>query len=219
MFASFNLKDEVMEIQIKYSKNKLAVPVVNNTYLHSSFNPIKEAESFIENHLTTLKEKNKILVLGLGFGYHIDQIIHHLNNFHSTYQIVVIEPNKQIVNGVKGFRPELLSKITVLSPSSPEELYESEIFVQFLMSKPGMISHPTSLNLNLDFFNRFLSYKADQSLASVINRLSAANQLYLKKYPLNSNLEDVMQAVSEKTSLDSKNDYLVMALKSLKAEA
>lgn len=208
-----------MDIQIKYSKNKLPVPQVGSTLLHSNFNPIKEAENLVENHLTTLKNKNHILVLGLGFGYHIDQILHHLQNFHSTYQVVVVEPNKQILNAMTGFRPEILNKITVLCTANPDELYQSENFVKFLMNKPGMIAHPTSLNLYQDFFNKFLSYKADQSLAQIIERLSAQTQLYLKRYSLNSNFEDVIQSVSEKTMLDQKNDFLVMGLKTLKLEA
>ncbi|MEI8346869.1 MAG: hypothetical protein WCG27_05350, partial [Pseudomonadota bacterium] len=63
----------VSTFEIKYSKTNHPIPVINGVHLHSVYNPIKEAETFISKQEKILKEKNHILFLGLGFGHHIDQ--------------------------------------------------------------------------------------------------------------------------------------------------
>ncbi len=75
-----------------YSKNNLPILKYKNTYIHSLYDPIKEAERQVQ-----LKNKEKttlILVFGLGYGYHISHLLSKLAE--QPCVIIVFEYSKDI---------------------------------------------------------------------------------------------------------------------------
>ncbi|MFZ4713002.1 MAG: hypothetical protein ACOYL6_04805 [Bacteriovoracaceae bacterium] len=200
--------------EIRKSKHGEYIPVVNGVFIHSAYNPIREAESFVENHLSTLRQKNNILVLGLGIAYHIDQMLHHLNNFHSQYRLVVIEPMKSMAEACKEFNPQSLKKIILLTGKDVTDLYQDPNFIRFLMNKPGVIAHPASLNLHAEYFRELLSYEADQSLRAFAARMPANLIPYFNQFSPNTNLDTIFQQLEVKTKLEQPADYLLAALAS-----
>ncbi|WP_242852359.1 hypothetical protein [Clostridium butyricum] len=64
-------------------------------YIHSRYNPIKEAEQFVNGNRDLLN-KNKILVYGVGLGYHINEILKRNN-----LVIYVFEWNEEIIKYCK----------------------------------------------------------------------------------------------------------------------
>ena len=159
--------------QLTTSRNGLTVPVINGIYLHSVYNPTKEAEAFTKGYETVLKQKNHVLVFGLGFGYHIEQIAKKLFTEHSDYEIVILETSKKLIEDFNTTRPFEDRRISIKFASSIEELFNDWQFVQFLMKKPAIIKHDASFGLSRDFYTQFLSYQAPQSISQYSKLLRA----------------------------------------------
>jgi hypothetical protein len=200
------------KIEIRKSKHGEMIPSINGVFVHSAYNPIREAEAFVENHLNTLRQKNNILVLGLGFAYHIDQIIYHLNNFHTQYRLVVIEPSLSMAEACQQIRPQNLNKIILLAGKEIKSLFEDANFIRFLMDKPGVIAHSTSFNMNSEYFSKLLSYEADQSIRAFAERMPASLIPYFNQFSPESNLSDILKNFEIKTSLNHSADYLLGAI-------
>src|SRR5690606_15650196 len=138
-------------------------PVINGVHLHSIFNPIKEAEAFAQNHLETIKTKNNFLFLGLGFGYHIDEVIKLAGNYHQEIGILIIEPNQKLIS-------DYLDEIgadkqeAIVHYSSLEDYFLDSNLIDFLMLKPAIIKHDPAYDINKDFFTKFLTHKPDPSI-------------------------------------------------------
>ena len=71
MKGTFLMDVEVYEI--KESKNGLKVPVIDGVYLHSIYDPQTEGKALLKRHQDSFEEKSSILILGLGYGYHIEE--------------------------------------------------------------------------------------------------------------------------------------------------
>lgn len=174
---------KVMDYTIKYSKTGVPVPVVNGVHLHSIYNPEKEAEIFVEKNLNIINEKNQLLILGLGFGHHLQQIFKYIENNKVIKEIIIIEPNQEVFRDYLklNFYPQnkvtdgakthmnLTANTSIFSGYEIEELYSDFPFIQFLAKRPGVLSHPVSLTLYQDYFKKFLSYKAPSDIQSIKN--------------------------------------------------
>lgn len=200
---------EANGIELQSSRNGLSIPVVNGVYLHSVYNPQKEAESFVEKHEQILAKKKNIIILGLGFGYHIEEVAKRMNQ-NGDYNIVVIEPNKNLVNLFEETRPFYDSNIQIICHESVEEFYVNESFVKFLTTKPGIIKLDTSFNLNKDFFKDFLTYKAKSELGHYKDYLTAESQSLLGHR--GDSLFNISREIKKQRFVNSKKDYLILAL-------
>ena len=72
-----NFTEKKPSIDFIIAKSGHIVPVVDQIYLHSVYDPIKEADDYVQTHEEDLKKNPTVLMLGLGFGYHIFQIINN----------------------------------------------------------------------------------------------------------------------------------------------
>ncbi|MFC1669680.1 motility associated factor glycosyltransferase family protein [Spirochaetota bacterium] len=87
--------NENSEIEVFESKTGHSVPIVNKEgkklYIHSRFDPYKEASRFVEGIETD--RFNLFIVLGFGFGYHIELLMERIRD---DSIILVIEKNPDI---------------------------------------------------------------------------------------------------------------------------
>ncbi|TKI53497.1 motility associated factor glycosyltransferase family protein, partial [Lysinibacillus mangiferihumi] len=65
---------------------------------HSRYNPIDEAEKFIES-INELNNVNHVLLIGVGLGYHIKGILRKYPNM----QFSIFEPNLQVLHAFLNF--------------------------------------------------------------------------------------------------------------------
>lgn len=95
----FNLINQTVnvesnEYQIVESKTLVPTLLINcynkKFYLHSKYDPVKEAERFIEENYD--EKINDYIIYGFGFGYHIRELI----NRNKNANIYVFETNKEI---------------------------------------------------------------------------------------------------------------------------
>lgn len=203
--------------EIKVSKTGHKVPIVDNIYLHSIYDPIKEASNFIEKIEENLITKNKILFLGLGFGYHINEAHTILDNHHcGDYSIVVIDPNKEVAKDCLSLKLLNENNITLYIDQEVHDLYSNKKLINFLLNKPFLISHPSSFNLYRDYFKEFLTHKCPQDIESIKKVLHKKELIDFLDRPeinpkksLNFYIENVLH---QKNIIKNKNDYLLLAL-------
>ena len=156
--------DSPIQLSITESKSKDMVPVINGKPLHSIHNPIREAEVFASNHLAQLHTKPNVLVLGLGFGYHVDEMAKILRLRHKEGRLVVVEPFKELVRLWGSYRPNKAGA-EVFTAASPLELYNHRELCRFLLLKPVVIIHQPSFELAKNYYQDFLRKRAATSIS------------------------------------------------------
>lgn len=204
----------VCDFEIKYTKDQLPIPVVHGIHLHSIYQPRKEAETFIAQNQGTLAEKNIILFLGLGLGYHLAAAIPVLEQLYGQdYLLGVIEPNQLTLENYYRFCPQDNQNIRIFCAAVPDELYLRSDFVNFLALGPKIIPHPASFNLYQDYFKKFMAYKAGTSLAEITQVVADTNlQAHLQKSSA-SDLQHFVQELQQKSLQDL--DYFFQAFAAL----
>jgi hypothetical protein len=204
----------ISSFEIRTSRTEQKVPVVNGVHLHSIYNPFKEAENLINSNLLALEGKNELLILGLGFGYHVNYAIEKMAEIHgNNFKVIVIEPNLQVHQECLNL--DLLNKKNVLvySGFTADELYSDLDLIHFLLRKPAMIAHPASFNLYQSYFKTFLTFEAPTKIGEII-KFTEVNQIknYLKTFEGHMSFEEaIYNQVPNKTEFSSM-DFLAMAL-------
>lgn len=217
-------KDNSMEelslyrYEVKVSKTEHKVPVVNDVHLHSIYNPIKEAAALIEKNKSLIKVKNELLVLGLGFGYHIEEAILLLEKeWGQNYKIIVIEPNEKVYSDYTKYSLINNNNIHIYAAEEIVELYKKKEFVDYLLNKPGIISHPASFNLYESYFKNLLSYKAPRTVSSFSSYITSSRVKECVN-DLNPDL-DITSAIDEKLYTNNTSvkddDHFLMAFQEM----
>jgi hypothetical protein len=204
----------ITSYEVRTSRTDQKVPVVNGVHLHSIYNPFKEAESLVQGQIESLKIKNEVLILGLGFAYHVNEIIEKLTVFHGdNFKVIIIEPNIQVYEDCINF--DLLNKKNVLiySGFNPNELYSDLDLVHFLLRKPAMIAHPPSFNLYQYYFKTILTFEAPKSIGAILDFVESSEiKNYLGQFsPDETMTEVIFNQIPQKQQL-SEIDFLAMAL-------
>ena len=205
------------QIEIRESKTGNPVPVVNGVHLHSSYNPTKEAESFVEKFEEVIQENRNILVLGLGFAYHIDRIVYQMKRYWGNdFQIMVIDPLNETEELLRENRQvDYGNNVIMHSGLTVSEVYDNRDIVDFLSTKPAVVPHTASFNLFQDYFKSLMSFTAKTDLISISNHISNPE---LKKYILSHESRsyfEMINSVNSKKTRWNKWDYLTLALNSI----
>jgi hypothetical protein len=207
----------VRSYEIKNARNKERIPVVNGVHLHSSYDPSKEAMSFVERHAETLQKKNEVLILGLGFGYHVNEIARILKEIHGKkFSIVVIEPNNEIYKDC--IKEGLLNtdNVTIYTGAVAKDFYNHGELTQFLLRKPAVIAHPSSFNLYQAFFKSFLSYEAPKTFGKMNTSACPPEiKVYLSKFSADENLDQAADTTFQKNAKLEELDFLLLALRAM----
>lgn len=207
----------IRSYEVKNARNKEKIPVVNGVHLHSSYDPGKEAATFIERHNDSLKTKNEVLVLGLGFAYHVNEIARILTENHGKkFKIVVIEPNNETYQDC--IKEGLLKSenVIVYTGSDAKDFYSHQDLTQFLLRGPAVIAHPSSFNLYQPFFKSFLSYEAPKAIGKMnIGITPPEIQEYLATHSQESTLDQASEVVFNKNIKLKELDFLLLALRGM----
>jgi hypothetical protein len=209
----------VLKYQIVESKSGHKIPKINNIHLHSTYDPRYEAERFILENEDLLKNNNKVLLLGLGFAYHAQYLVTFLKTLNQeNYQILIIEPNLKIVTDCESLGLLPAGNISIFSGIEPNDLFQNEEFLEFLLEKPAILPHPASFNLNSTYFKNFLAYRSDKSLEAVISQIRSREiKNYLEQFPKEATIDFILnEEISKNDILESPLDYFFLLLKNIK---
>lgn len=204
---------EIGNYEIKTAKTGQKVPVVDGVHLHSIYNPERETETIIEQYKNSMNSNPNILVLGLGFGYHINAIKKYMESTsHKDFNIYIIEPNEQVYRDADSHNPIESRNIKVFCGSDVHELYSDKEMISFLLKKPVIIPHAPSFSLYKDFFKNYLSYKAPTKLEDInIKVESEALSLYLSQFGEEKTIEDCFLEVIQRKKFNNRFDLAFIA--------
>ena len=207
-------KDMIETFEIKKAKTGQAIPVINDVHLHSIYYPIREADALAKSNQSIISAKNKILILGLGFGYHVEAIVKLMYEIHNQdFEIYVVEPSREVIEEAKKNTSINFSHFKIINEENVESLFDNLEVINFLINRPGVIIHPASYNLWNNYYKRFLSFKASDRITDVIDRISDAS---LKEYLINhignaKTCNDIMLTIGSKPNLIN-NDFLLLTI-------
>ncbi len=194
-------------IKIISSKNGNPIPIIKGSQLHSIYNPLKEAELFTKENSEKLKISNNIIILGLGFAYHVEAISKYMKKLYKkNYLITVVEPNKNIYE--KCINYKLISRITntkYIIKDDIEKIYSDSVFINVITNNPSILIHEPSYNLNNTFFKNLINYRSSKKISNVLNVINNQEiKSYLEK--LNSN-ESIDEHINSLKSINNINKY------------
>lgn len=125
-------------------------------YLHSKYNPIREAQVIVENFSKnqTIDEQSHVVFYGIGFGYHIEAFITHYPKVSYT----IIEPSAEIFANYldkKIIKKNLNKNLLMLQCGNQADdlLYRA---VQFKDKNLVILEHPAYPNLFKKEYSDFL---------------------------------------------------------------
>lgn len=153
------------QITLTEAKSKDLVPCLDGTPLHSLHNPRREAEVFASNHLAHLSKSPCALVLGLGFGYHVEEIAKILRLRHKSFRVAVIEMMPELARLAESYRGDLAG-VEVFSETPAKPLWQNPKLAAFLLEKPVVIIHPASFAAAREQYENFLRRRAPQTVST-----------------------------------------------------
>lgn len=199
---------------LETSKTGLKIPIINGIHLHSLYDPEKEAKDLIKENLGMISTKKAILVFGLGFGYHLFELVKYLkNHWGNDFLVAVVEPLDQTVSECDklGLLPP--ENVLIFSGMEIKELYANPSFSRFLLKKPGVLPHPPSLSFYNDYFKELMLYRAPKNLGETIDLINSEEiKKYLSHFSPDLTLEVFFK---EKHVYGDPNDFLFHALKGI----
>ena len=165
-----------LNFSVVTAKNGYLVPVVDGVHLHSAYDPEKEANNFLDANKEKIGNKKHVLILGLGFAYHVSAVYEYLKSNYKEFKIVVVEPNSNTtLSCVENELIGPMDNITIYSGKKIENLYNEEDFISFLLNKPALIQHAPSFNMYREYFQSLLTYQASQKVIDVFNGIENDN--------------------------------------------
>jgi hypothetical protein len=205
---------QILTYEVKTSRTEHKVPVVNGVHLHSIYNPLKEAEALVTAQMENLKKKKEVLILGLGFSYHVNAVTEYLANFHGDdFKVIVIEPNIEVYEDC--INRNLINKKNVLiySGFTSKELYSDLDLVHFLLRKPAIIAHPPSFNLYQNYFKDILTFEAPEQIKSILGFVTSLEiKNYFDAFSPDATFNDVLFKEVPNQNHFKQMDFLTMAL-------
>ncbi len=209
---------EKSTIEFKIAKSGHLVPVVDQIFLHSIYDPIKEAEVFVESHVTEIENNPCVLILGLGFAYHALQTMEKLKEIHGVKaQLMVIEANQHLVERFISYAQDKNVKIGFhIFTGEAETIYSSDRFLDFLLKRPQVLVHRTSFQKDKAYYEKILKYSAAQNMDSYWSTLRPGLKDFLNEIShLPNTFEDAGKLSSNKEIL-SREDYFILFANALR---
>lgn len=151
--------------EFKHSQDHHLIPLINAIPLHSLSDPILEAQDLLHKNFRSFDDNEHILILGLGMGYHVTEL---LKKYYKRQQpqIFIIEPLKIVCEACLEYHSEIISQnITIIDSMPVHDLYQQNTFIDFLIQRPLILSHPPSLQLHKNYFKKLFTYKASPYLS------------------------------------------------------
>ncbi len=131
-------------VHVVLSKDGNPIPQVGTISLHSNYYPIKEASESISKY--KLKEQQRPVVYGLGFGYHVLEIIKKYNGS----ELLVIEPVMEIFQAFLenvDIEPFISKTKFIISIPVPKILATNKT------DNWNIFEHPSSRRVSYDYFS------------------------------------------------------------------
>ncbi|RKY66792.1 MAG: hypothetical protein DRQ02_08290 [Candidatus Latescibacterota bacterium] len=143
-------------LEVKTSRTGLPVPRIEGISLHSTYDPVGEAKRLVEAEKSMINDQSPrtILVFGLGFGYHIEQLL----RLCPQSRVVIIEPRRGVLRAAMEFvdLKEILQRCQLWVGEAPEQLWKeiSKEAALCQIDQWRIFEHKPSVRLNRSYFKQ-----------------------------------------------------------------
>ncbi len=206
--------EDSKRLSIVKSNSGHDILLIDQVEMHSKFNPIQEAYDLALSLSDKLKSNPNILVLGLALGYHIQQLDFKMREYHKNPNIFIVEPNEEVVHLAQKSHIIPNNHITIFSGRDIEKYYQHALFVEFLNQKPLIVPHKPTINLEADFFKRFLAYKASNKINKIMPILNKELQEVFRHFPQHYTLANCLDEIYQQEEL-GRVDMQLLAFREL----
>lgn len=171
------------EIKVIAAKNGSQTIIVNSISLHSKYNPESEAKTFLDSNQHVFKDKNTILVYGMGLGYHIEEL---LNRVSPETSIHVFDIDEEVTKVVKN--TTILDKILMekrLHFYYEDNKYFYKALLTILNKVEDILIYKPSLQILPDKYTKLKNILKGYELSKI--GLNKFGSIMNKNYELNLN--------------------------------
>lgn len=162
--------------ELEESKSGYITLKYDGKYIHSKYNPIKEADNFAKGNEELLKN-NIIVLYGIGLGYHVKAI---LDIMPLTSILYVFEYNKELIKYCKNINKELFNNKNLFIITNEDEEFFNK-FSKKIKESNGLIIHSQSLKT---------IKKSNPKLYNVINDFNIIKQYNNIEMPIDKYIQN-----------------------------
>ena len=163
-------------MEIIKSKNELYTLKIEGIFLHSKYDPIKEAKIFAESNIKNFKGEN-LIIIGLGLGYHILETLKVLDN---NVRVIVFEENYEIFKCCKcyGVLDEInkFSNVKILNNTEFEELRKELGYCDDIICYRPYLNVMKNKDLKAIFQNFCIAQKSIRKNQQLLNENYSENK-------------------------------------------
>ena len=161
------------------ARNGQAIFKLNGKSIVSSFDPMKEAKTWAETAIKEIGDRETVIVLGAGCGYHLIA----LREQRASLNILTIEASYEIAE----FAREQLSANTEIDPrvygeiliaERPIELTESLVLRDIMASRYAMITHPGLASMRPEWTQDMTKFLTGRDFLSFLLQLRMRPELH-----------------------------------------
>lgn len=134
-------------LEIDLAKNGHRILRKNGRLLASSVDPIREAQVWADHVCSIIEPHELIIVLGLGCGYHIEE----LQTRRPQNQLFVIDSDPELLSQVHMICPKV-SMVNVLIEANWNELIGSQTFRDAIGGVYRIVKHGPSCQIDEEYF-------------------------------------------------------------------
>lgn len=206
------------DIEFRISKTGHLVPIVDQVFMHSIYDPIKEAEVFVASNIAEIENNPCHLILGLGFAYHAFKVLEKLKSIHGqSAKVIVIESNKALVDRFINYTNDKNINVEFnIFTGDVKSIYSNDTVLNFLLNRPQVLVHRASFQKDKEYYHQLLQYNANQSIDSYWSLLRPGLKEYLTQYSgSNKTIEDIISDTATKQKL-TEQDYFMQFLNSIR---
>jgi Glycosyltransferase Maf N-terminal domain len=142
---------------------------MNGKLLCSSFDPIKEAQSWVKKNEQKLNSQTQIVVLGAGCGYHLTV----LAQAYRGTNIIVIEKNEELIDFCKAEHGLDLAEMEFVHGKDIQALKTNRPIKKALKKRYAVLTFYPACSYDLDFFNaaeELLLGRVDEGLQFILSQ-------------------------------------------------
>lgn len=151
-------------MELEKSKSGLLTLKYNGKYLHSKYDPVREAEQFSKGNIELI-QKDIVVLYGIGLGYHVIEIVKSMKEDAVLY---IFEWNKELIKCCEEVNSEIFKYKNVKIINSNNKFFYNE-FSDCIKKAGNMLIHKPSLE-TIQGLN--------ESLYNLINDFSLTKQFY-----------------------------------------
>jgi hypothetical protein len=157
--------------------------------LHSAYDPVAEAQRLVQGS-PSLKKAGGIVCLGLGLGYHVQEILHLVP---TETEVLVIESNGQLKEWYHNAENTPRERVTI---ADGEDAVKAFIYRICEKLRDGLVlfEHPASLRLDPEFYDNMRSRVRDYVSLLLVDMETAKNLSYIVQQ---NNLDNLPVVISD----------------------